>query len=100
MTRKRHYDIDDEAFPADAYRAQGYLGVAWCVLGWQTAPDDDTEWSGIEKRTGRVVAVMVGDDRHFTFKPEELTPIARREYCGECGQIGCSHDGYDRTEEA
>ena len=38
---------------------------------------------------------MVGDDRHFTFDPDELTPIKRRDYCGECGQIGCTHDGHD-----
>lgn len=52
-----------------------------------------------EIRTGRIVCVMVGDDRQFTFDPEDVTPLAREEYCGECGQIGCAHDGLDRTEE-
>lgn len=92
-----HYESDDAAFPADAYRVSGYDGIAWHVLGWETEPDEDTEWSGIEERTGRVVAMMVGDDRKFSFDPDEVTPLEREEYCGVCGQIGCSHDGYDRS---
>jgi hypothetical protein len=94
---RRNYE-HDEIFSAAAYIAQGYRGIAWHVLGWETVPDEDTEWSGIEQRTGRVTAIMVGDDRHFTFGPDELTPIEREEYCGVCGQIGCCHDGYDRSE--
>lgn len=46
------------------------------------------------ERTGEIVAVMVGDDRRFTFDLNEISPLEREEYCGECGQIGCSHDGY------
>lgn len=49
-------------------------------------------------RTGQVVCVMVGDDRHWAFDPEDVQPLEREEYCGECGQIGCGHDGYDRSE--
>ena len=124
------YEADNDAFPADAYTADAWgSGIAWRVLGWETAPivvwtcadcdasgyerpegggrvtdhgdpecehaayatDDDTE------RTGRVVAIMVGDDRHFTFEPDELTPLAREAYCGSCGQVGCTHDGLDRS---
>lgn len=91
-----HYESDDAAFPADAYSVDGYQGVAWRVYGWETEPDEDTEWSGYEVRTGRVVAVMVGDDRRFAFEPDDLTPLDREEYCGECGQVGCCHDGYER----
>lgn len=97
---KRNYERDDAAFPADAYQVDGHKGIAWYVLGWETEPDEDTEWSGYESRTGRVVAVMVGDDRHFTFDPEDVKPLAREEYCGVCGQIGCAHDGLDRSEAA
>lgn len=92
------YDVDDESFSADAYCARGWRGVAWHVLGWETLPDEDTEWSGMEERTGRVVAIMVGDDAKFRFEPEELTPISREDYCGSCGQIGCTHDGLDRGD--
>lgn len=88
----------DAAFAASAYKVCGHGGVAWTVLGWETEPDEDTEWSGIENRTGRVVSRMVGDDRRFAFDPEDLTPLARAAFCGECGQIGCTHDGYDRED--
>ena len=95
----QHYDVDSEAFPADAYMVQGEHGIAWYVLGWETEPDEDTEWSGYEVRTGRVVCRMVGDDRNFHFDPDDLIAIDREDYCGECGQIGCCHDGYDREED-
>jgi|SRR5262252_1640933 len=99
--KRPNYETDDRTFPADAYRVTGhYDGIAWYVLGWETEPDEDTEWSGYENRTGRVVAVMVGDDRRFTFEPDELHALERADYCGECGQIGCGHDGIDRSPEA
>lgn len=98
--RTKNYEADRETWPADAYRVAGHDGVAWRVRGWETEPDEDTEWSGIENRTGRVVCVMVGDDRPFTFDPKDVTPLAREDYCGVCGQIGCAHDGYDREGEA
>src|SRR5262245_29002075 len=96
--RRKHYETDDETFNAYAYRVDGYGGIAWSVLGWETEPDEDTEWSGYEVRTGNVIARMIGDDRNFSFEPEELRPLEREEYCGECGQIGCFHDGLDRSE--
>ena len=88
---KTHFEIDDTRFPAAAYTVKGYSGIAWHVLGWETEPDEDTEWSGFEVRTGNIVAVKVGDDRRFTFEEDEITPLAREEYCGSCGQIGCGH---------
>ena len=39
---------------------------------------------------------MIGDDKHFTFDPDELEPLDREDYCGECGQMGCTHDGLER----
>lgn len=94
----REYEQDAQAFPAEAYVVDGYRGVAWRVMGWETEPDEDTEWSGIEVRTGKVVCIMVGDDQRFCFDADELTPLKREAWCGECGQIGCGHDGYDRSE--
>jgi hypothetical protein len=98
MKHNTHYEEDSEKFGAAAYVVDGYKGIAWHVYGWETEPDEDTEWSGIEERTGKVVCVMVGDDRQFAFDPEDVTALKREEYCGECGQIGCAHDGYDRSE--
>lgn len=96
----KRYEADPETFDKDAYRVRGHEGVAWRILGWETEPDEDTEWSGIENRTGRVLARMVGDDVSFSFDPDDLIPLARRDFCGECGQIGCAHDGYDRDDES
>ena len=96
MPRYPHYEEDGEAFPHDAYTVQGYAGIAWRVYGWELQPTEDTEWDGIKERTGKVVCVMVGDDRRFTFDEDELTPLAEDAYCGSCGQIGCTHDGRER----
>jgi hypothetical protein len=97
MSKGRYnYETDSEAFPAEAYSVRGHGGIAWYVRGWETEPDEDTEWSGIENRTGRVVCTMVGDDARWLFDPEDITPLEREAYCGECGQVGCRHDGLDR----
>ena len=90
MRHKPHYETDDATFPADAYRVAGYAGVAWRVYGWETKPDEDTEWSGYEQRTGKVLCVMVGDDRRVALDPEDVTPLAEDDYCPSCGQIGCT----------
>lgn len=89
---KYHYE-DAPEYLADAYAVAQYRGIAWRVLGWQTEPDEDTEWTGIEYRTGKLVCRMVGDDRHFLFYEEEVTPLADDAYCQVCGQIGCGHSG-------
>jgi hypothetical protein len=96
MSRRPNYEQDDKAFPADAYKVKGHRGIAWHVYGWETEPDEDTEWTGIENRTARVVCVMVGDDRRWTFDPEDIEPLDDLAYCHVCGQIGCGHDGLDR----
>lgn len=95
--RRPNYEADDETFSAEAYRLDGdKYAVAWYILGWETEPDEDTEWSGYEQRTGRVVCVMVGDNARHTFDPDDMIPLDREAYCGECGQIGCAHDGLPR----
>lgn len=87
--RRPHYEEDDKTFSADAYKIAGQPGVAWRAFGWETEPDEDTEWSGIENRTGKVVCVMVGDDARFAFDPEDLIPITSEDFCPGCGQTGC-----------
>jgi hypothetical protein len=87
--RRPNYEQDDATFGADAYKVSGYQGIAWHVLGWETEPDKDTEWSGYENRTGKIVAVMVGDDRKFVFDQGDITPLESGQYCPSCGQTGC-----------
>ena len=47
-------------------------------------------------RTGDLVVCMVGDDHLHVVDPDDVQELAREDYCSECGQIGCGHDGYDR----
>jgi len=84
----KHYE-DAPEYNADAYTVKGYEGIAWHVWGWETEPDEDTEWSGYEVRTGKLICVMVGDDRRFSIDPEDVQPLSEDEYCGSCGQVGC-----------
>ena len=87
-----HYESDAEAFKADAYTVRGYSGIAFHVYGWETEPvGPGPEWAGIEGRTGRVIAVMVGDDAQHAVNLEDIAPLECEAYCGSCGQIGCTH---------
>ena len=87
-----------EEYQADAYTITGWAsGIAWYVNGWQTEPAEDTEWTGFEVRTGQLVCTMVGDNRHFSIDPEDVTELSREDYCGICGQVGCAHDGLERA---
>ena len=54
---------------------------------------DDGEWTD---DTSTLLAVMVGDDHEYRVSPDDITPIEEGDYCHECGQIGCTADGYDR----
>lgn len=73
-----------------AYTAAGWsAGIAWRAFAYETEPDEDTEWSGYENHTGLILAHMVGDDRTFSFEPDDLTPISDDDYCSGCGQVGC-----------
>jgi hypothetical protein len=95
MIRTMNYEQDNEAFPADYYHVDGWgAGIAFYILGWETEPDQDTEWSGYEVRTGNVLAVMVGDDYRHTVDPENITPLDSGQFCHSCGQIGCTHNTY------
>jgi hypothetical protein len=77
--------------PGDRFRVDGYPGVAFYVHDRERAATEDTWWDGIEEETGRVLMVIVGDDRTFAVEPDDLTPLEREDYCSECGQIGCGH---------
>lgn len=88
---RSNYESDDKTFAADHYRVAGWDGIAFYVLGWETEPDEDTEWSGYEVRTGKVLVVMVGDDKRHAVDPEDLEPLNEDAFCHECGQIRCGH---------
>ena len=85
-----------DPLPDGAFTVRGHSGIAFRLNGWETYPDRDTEWSGIEVFSGNILAHMIGDDRIFSFDPSDITPLAREDYCSECGAIGCTHDGYER----
>ncbi len=91
-TFRRHtYEEDDKTFWADAYTVAGWRGIAFRVLGWQLEADEDTEWTGIYQRTGDVFCIMVGDDKVHAIDLDDLHPLSVEEFCGSCGQIGCTH---------
>ena len=74
-----------------AYTVADYSdGIAWRAYGYESVPDEDTEWSGFEQPTGKILLHMVGDDRRFAYDPTDLTPIADEDYCSCCGQVGCA----------
>ena len=88
--RVHYLDADADGYDG-AYKVRGSAGVAWRVFGWEMEATEDTEWDGILVRTGALVCVMIGDDRPEILDPDEIEPIEREEFCGECGQIGCAH---------
>ena len=89
--KTKHYESAEE-YQADAYRIDGWSGIAWSILGWETEPYEDTERSGYERRTGNLIAVMIGDDREFPVDPDDVSELQPEDYCCVCGQIGCHHN--------
>jgi hypothetical protein len=71
------------------FAVRSYPGVAFWFAGAETEADEDTAWSGIRPETGRVLMVMVGDDRRHVVDPEDVTELAADAFCRDCGQIGC-----------
>lgn len=60
------YEADDTHFNADAYAVDGYSGVAFYVLGWETAPIQtwacqDCSACGFERPEGGGVTTDRGD---------------------------------------
>ena len=94
LERIKAHDEDGGRFTVDGWR-----GVAFWFDREETEPDEDTEWTGIENPTGRVLMVMVGDDYRHAVDPEDVEPLGELDYCAVCGQIGCTHDGRERGGE-
>ena len=54
--RTKHWEAAPEYKGAYAVKGWGN-GIAFRVVGWETEPDEDTEWSGYESRTGWLLSV-------------------------------------------
>ena len=93
MRNTPHYETEENLYQDIVVESS--RGMAVRILGWETEPDEETEWSGYEIRTGRLVAVLVGDDYKFTLDPADVRPLAADGYCRECGQIGCASNTYE-----
>lgn len=97
-------EIDFDA----SYTVDGYARIAFRLLGWdrkfepteywEVDPDTGDEYLAVDHsegewvddpESGKVRAVMVGDDRTHVVDVEDLTAIADDDYCGGCGQVGC-----------
>lgn len=76
-------DEEDGPLLGETVTVDGYKGIACRVV--EDKPSSST-----------VTIIMVGDDRRQKVDRDEVTPIDREDYCGECGQVGCSHDGLER----
>jgi hypothetical protein len=79
------------------YAVDGYVGIAFYLLGYVERADADTDWTGLLVTDyDRVRAVMVGDDREHEIEVGDLRLLDDLDYCSQCGQIGCVHDGKER----
>lgn len=91
----------------DFIRVRGFAGVACVYIGpgkaWEPfrtfVENDDGEEVEIEDGEGEWIddesvarVRMVGDDHVFSVDPDDCTPLARTEFCADCGQIGCQHN--------
>ncbi len=90
------------------YTVRGWKGIAFRISGFPRrfepytalAIDEETgeeyeadtgegEWIEQDSSCGRVVVVMVGDNRKHEVDVEDLTPLAEDAWCSDCGQVGC-----------
>jgi hypothetical protein len=106
------------------YVVAGYKGIAQYIYGfpkrWEpymtfTTCDDPScvchdgadqehevdsgegEWVEQDETCGRVIMVMVGDDTKREVDISDLTKLGDLDYCASCGQVGCGHDGRERS---
>jgi hypothetical protein len=98
------------------YRVKSWMPVAVYIYGypqvWEPATylakdEDGNEYEQEDEcgegewvedtECGQIVVVMVGDDHKHTVDVDDLELLDGLDYCAECGQIGCCHDGRDRS---
>jgi hypothetical protein len=76
----------------DHVQVEGWSGVAFWFIGHPVIDEDSGEVD-----TERALVRMVGDDRDHDVDIDDVTPLEREAFCGECGQMGCTHDGLERA---
>ena len=85
-----------------AYRVKSFQGVACRIVGYPQRleyndfADEGGDWED-DVDCGDVLVCMVGDDANHRVPLSSCEVINDLDYCGVCGQIGCSHDGRDRS---
>ena len=96
---------------------RGWRGVAFRVLGsvpvwepWLSLVEDCETKEQWEEDTGegefvdgdgsRLRVCMVGDDHVSEVDASDCTLLPEDDFCHECGQIGCTHDGREREVRA
>lgn len=85
MNTTTHIDFDR------AYRVDGYPGVAWWAVKFDTThvwDDDMDDWDVVVDDT-MLIMRMIGDDRDHIIDVDDIEPISDDDYCDGCGQIGC-----------
>lgn len=70
-------------------------GVAVRLTMWT----DEDGFDHLVDDGGFVRVIMVGDDAVHTVDPDDLRTLDDLDYCAECGQIGCTHDGRERERK-
>jgi hypothetical protein len=110
MTTGTEIDFDGryvvEGYSGIAFRLRGYV-LEWTEERWEYDgegdPEDDDSYDYYEpeqvENRQMVEAVMVGDDHVHKVDVEDLTQIDEDAYCHECGQIGCTADGWPRGDQ-
>lgn len=102
------------------YQVDGFAGIAFRLLGWALAAEDPEpflacdlpadilddhehdescwvlpEETEVTESDTWVRVVMIGDDTVHDVEYTDLHLLDLDDYCHECGQIGCTHDGRD-----
>jgi hypothetical protein len=94
-------EIQTAANAGMRFRVSGYGGIAFYFRSVEIERFWDYDLGVYpeepeERETGNVILVMVGDDREHSIDPDDVSALGENDYCHECGQIGCTHDGRDR----
>jgi hypothetical protein len=98
--RNRYYlRLDGQHRSGAVYKVAGWPQVACRLVGEMVEVADDGDGGEVYDPSGLFGVVMVGDDFVHLVEPDRLVPVEREEYCGECGQLGCAHDGLDRGDD-
>jgi hypothetical protein len=83
------------------YRHYAFEGIAVSVIEYpyiRTMYDWSEDMEVDEEHYESAVVRMVGDDAKHVVEVHDLKPLDEDDYCHECGQIGCTHDGRDRDD--